>query len=308
MNGKVYNNTNARTISDINTVILCALNVIFAFIGLFLNFVVIMSLAHSKLRKKLCYFMIFILACFDLAVVVVFHPLIIFETIYRWLTMDCFYSIEVSFVEHLFVFSLTALLTMTLERYLALAYPYFHESSVTKSRMIAVFMLLQLPFGIPYFAFLTKSQETYLEPCLLAPVAAVFIVIVFLNYKIFSMVETLRQRMNITLGHFNDPAVEESIIVKKPTLSMGKVSTCLLAVVCLSACYFPPIVLFFLRRTTTIVDDKEISTTLRLSGDTLLTINSTLNCLIFFYKNSTLRRRGIKIMKKCFCARLRYHY
>ena len=68
--------------------LLCTVNTIFAFAGAILNSVVVLSLWNSHLRRKLCYFMIFILACFDLAVVVAIHPLIIFETVSCWMSVD----------------------------------------------------------------------------------------------------------------------------------------------------------------------------------------------------------------------------
>ena len=293
---------------EVNAVLLCVINVVFTFVGTFLNSVVIMSLCNSQLRRKLCYFMILVLSCFDLAVVVIFHPLIILETILRWLYMTSYCSIKVLYLEHLFAFSLTALLTMTLERYLAVVYPFFHDISVTKSRLLVVFVLMQLPFGIPYFSFLNESLETYIEACLLALIGAVFSVTYFFNYKIFSTVERLRQRVAINLGTYDSE--EENIRVKKHNFSLGKVSTCLLAVVCLSVCYFPTVVICILKLTRVFGrNDEDNNRTLivvRLWEDTFLTMNSTLNCLIFFYKNSALRRRGIKIMGKCFCATFRY--
>ena len=43
--------------------------------GIFLNSVVIISLCRSRQRrKKLCYFMILVLSCVDLAVVTITHP------------------------------------------------------------------------------------------------------------------------------------------------------------------------------------------------------------------------------------------
>ena len=294
---------------EVNAVLLCVINVVFTFVGTFLNSVVIMSICNSQLRRKLCYFMILVLACFDLAVVIVFHPMIILETISRWLYMTSYCSIKVLYLEHLFAFSLTALLTMTLERYLAVVYPFIHENSVTKSRLLAIFVLLQLPFGVPYFAFLNQNLETYIEACLLALIGAVFSVIYFLNYKIFSTVERLRQRVAIPLGTFGTE--EENIKVKKHNFSLGKVSTCLLAIVCLSVCYFPTVVICVLKlmRVFDRNDEHDNRTliVIRVWEDTFLTMNSTLNCLIFFYKNSALRRRGIKIMKKCLCAIFRYH-
>ena len=300
---------NVTVFFEVNAVLLCVINVVFTFVGTFLNSVVIMSLCNSKLPRKLCYFMILVLSCFDLAVVVIFHPFIILETILRWLYMTSHCSIKVLYLEHLFAFSLTALLTMTLERYLAVVYPFFHEISVTKSRLLAVFVLMQLPFGIPYFAFLNESLDTYIEACILALIGAVFSVIYFFNYKIFSTVERLRQRVAITMGTYDSE--EENIRVKKHNFSLGKVSTCLLAVVCLSVCYFPTVVICVLKLTRVLgrneEDNNRTLIVIRLWEDTFLTMNSTLNCLIFFYKNSALRRRGIKIVGKCLCAIFRYH-
>ncbi|CAB3985239.1 beta-2 adrenergic receptor-like [Paramuricea clavata] len=198
---------------------------------------------------------------------------------------------------------------MTLERYLAVVYPFFHENFVTKSRLLAIFVLMQLPFGIPYFAFLNQTLETYIEAYLLVLIGAVFSVMYFLNYKIFSTVETLRQRVAITLGTYD--CEEEYVNVKKHNFSLGKVSTCLLAVVCLSVCYFPTVVICVLKLTRVLdrndEDNNRTLIVIRLWEDTFLTMNSTLNYLIFFYKNSALRRRGIEIMGKCLCARFRYH-
>jgi hypothetical protein len=69
----------------VNAVLLCAVNFLLTFVGICLNSLVIISLLNSQLRRKLCYFMILVLDCFDLAVVVVFHPFIIMETILSWL-------------------------------------------------------------------------------------------------------------------------------------------------------------------------------------------------------------------------------
>ena len=136
----------------------------------------------------------------------------------------------------------------------------------------------------------------------------IFVAIVFLNYKIFFMVRTLQNGIAIHLGNFNGPEHLENCnkFTKSNLISVGKISTCLLAVICLSVCYFPTIVLCVLRLTNRIDDHNAILEAIYLWEETFLTLNSTLNCLIFFYKNSTLRKRGIKIIKKCFCSRLQH--
>ena len=84
-----------------------------------------MSLWNSQLRRKLCYFVIFIQACFDLAVVAVIHPYIILQIISGWMNMNFDSSISVDCLYILVDCSYAALLTMTLERCLALVYPFF---------------------------------------------------------------------------------------------------------------------------------------------------------------------------------------
>ena len=126
------NCTSITAIFKWNAVLLCVVNVICTIAGTILNSVVILSLWNSQLRRKLCYFMIFILACFDLAVVVVIHPLIIIEIISCWMSAD-FIEYWVQYVICiLFNFSLSALLAMTVERYLALVYPFFSHKNCDK--------------------------------------------------------------------------------------------------------------------------------------------------------------------------------
>jgi hypothetical protein len=150
----------------VNAVLLCAVNFLLTFVGICLNSLVIISLLNSQLRRKLCYFMILVLACFDLAVIVVFHPFIIIETILSWLFNTSYRPEDVNYImRHLYLFSLTALLTMTLERYLAMMYPFFHEKSVTKIRLTVVFVSMQLPFGIfsipPFCISKQNSKNLY---------------------------------------------------------------------------------------------------------------------------------------------------
>ena len=293
---------NVTNLLKFNAGLLCAVNVFFAFVGVFLNSVVIMSLLNSKLWRKLCYFMILVLACFDLALVVVVHPLLIIGMI-GCLTKSKLYSIELYYLQYLSVFSLTGLLTMTIERYLATVYPFFHHKVMTKFRLIAILTLLHLPFGITYFTFLNKNSKNYRKSYVLALVAAVFLVMFFLNYKIFVMVKTLRRRADIPLGILNGS--EQGNIVKEPKVTLEKVSTCLLAVVCLSVCYLPSVVLMGLKLTAQLDWSDQII--FQPWAATLLTINSTLNSLIFFYKNSTLRRHGRIIMAKYFFFLSRGH-
>ena len=294
-----------------NAVLLCAVNVIFTFAGTIFNSVVILSLWNSQLRTKICYFMIFILASFDLAVVVVIHPFIIFRIISCWMTVDV---IEhwIKYIYILFNFSLTALLTMTLERYLALVYPFFHKQFVTKSRLVTAFVLFQLPFNMLYIIGLAKGNRDKIVPIIYYIVSGIFLVICIMNFKLFSVTRTLRKHAIVALGHLDGTDYEprnnlESKKLKLTFSSLRKISTCLLAVVCLSICYVPWIVNFGIKvsRSNSLTNEQNINEyILELWLQTLCALNSSLNCLIFFYKNSVLRRHGKNYFEACFWQKI----
>ena len=152
--------------SFINVLLLCVVNVIFMIAGIFLNSVVIISLRRSsQLRKNLGYFMILVLSCFDLAVVTFSHPGLIASTI-LW-SMET-YQEKNKFIilanvmgQNLAGFSLSALLTMSVERYLALKYPFFHHTAVTKRRLVlflAIFIIVIVSLS-PWLYF--HCRETF---------------------------------------------------------------------------------------------------------------------------------------------------
>ena len=292
------NCTSITAIFKWNAVLLCVVNVICTIAGTILNSVVILSLWNSQLRKKLCYFMIFILACFDLAVVVVIHPLIIIEIISCWMPAD-FIEYWVQYVICiLFNFSLSALLAMTVERYLALVYPFFHTKIVTKSKLVTAFVLFQLPFEISCIIQKDKRVISY------AVDGVVILVICILNFKLFCVARTLRKSAVITLGSLSGSASElrnnfDSRKFKLTFSNLRKISTCLLAIACLIICYLPWIVYLGLNISQALIMDQH-SFIIEHWFETLCALNSSLNCLIFFYKNSVLRRHGKNFLEIVF--------
>ena len=202
--------------------------------------------------------------------------------------------------------------TMTVERYLALMHPFFHQKYATRSRLMIVFLAFQLPeFGIFLYLQLVDNNK-YIGPgILLALIVIVFLAICGINVKLFYFARTLRQRMEIPLGSLDDSEQRSDGHTKsKVTLSsLGKISTCLMVVVCLFICYCP----FFVVTGMELIKnanetESEDMNIVHLWVGTFLTLNSSLNCLIFFYKNSALRRHAMKELKKCVsCAKARLH-
>ena len=282
----------------VNAVLLCVVNICFTFVGIFLNSVVVVSLLRSQLRRKLCYFMIVVLACCDLAVVVVFHPLTILETLSCWVFVTYTYSITVPFLQHLFVLSLTALLTMTVERYLALVHPFFHEKCITKSRLMAIFIVFQVPFG-SFYILGGLYKNAYMNPSiLLALPGTVLIVLLVLNYKILCVARTVQKRMLVSMGRLSTRPEHRNNVVKKSNFQ--KISTCSLAVACLLLCYCLYVIHSVLQlcRITQEWNDQTLRI-VQLWSRTFACLNSSLNCLVFFYRNSALRRYADNFLRKC---------
>ena len=125
---------------------MCIVNIIFTFSGIVSNTLVIVSFwKSSQLRKKLCHFMIMVLSCFDLVAVITNHPGLLLYLI-SWLKEDHdLLSIWWTYLELVIAFlgtSLSALLVMSIERYLGVYYPIFHRTSVTRHRLLIFLAIL----------------------------------------------------------------------------------------------------------------------------------------------------------------------
>ena len=132
-----------------NVIALCSVNILFLLLGSFLNATVIICLwKSSHLRKKFMgHFMILVLSCFDLAIVLVVHPLNVVSTI-AWYSENAVMMHKLRNSKHvttvLFALSFYALMTMNLERYIAVKYPIYHKISLTKSKLLVVFAIFFL--------------------------------------------------------------------------------------------------------------------------------------------------------------------
>ena len=242
---------------DSNTLIiailLCSVNAFFMIAGIFLNSVVIISLMRSsQLRKNLGYFMILVQSSFDLAVVTFSYPMLLLSTI-SW-SVKTHHQGENEFgnwaniiAHNMAGFSMSALLTMTVERYL--------ESNA----FIIVFILLFL------------------------------VLFVYLNYNMFIIAKS-KSKVE------NSAATQGDKESKRRKLNFKNISICSMAISCFFICALPQIIFLILRSTNTLSNERDIYE-FKLCAITLFNINFTLNCLIFFWRNSILRREGMRTVK-----------
>ena len=272
----------------VNLIFIIVVNILFFFPGIFLNSLVIVSFWRSvQLRKKLCYFTIMILSCCDLLVALTIHPLMALRavlwlneksSVYSHLHLVVFHEQYITFVG----FSLLALLVMSVDRHLATHYPIFHRTSVTKGKLLTLFTFLVIilialsvmsinDLVVPFEVSLLLFLIIYIPPML------------FINYKLFTVARKSRNRIS--------PEMKKSFSIKK-------ISSCLLMVACLSVMSIPSLVYIVLRHNSKeprfTLDNAE---TAGLWASTAGAMNSTFNCLIFYWKDKTLRAEGMKVIK-----------
>ena len=285
--------------SLINLLLLFSLNALFMVGGTFSNCVVIASLWKSpQLRKKPGYFAILILSCFDLAVVTINHPVIILTTIFWYMET---YSIEIKFTWEVTItllsgFSMVALLTLNVERYLALTYPFFHQTAVTRQRLVFFMALLVIPIVI--FAPLAYFNGRIGNMIVGLFVVLLLIVFIILNYKMFIIARSkLKQNRIVVPDTETTSTTNEAQSKRNRKLHLKSISTCSLTVACFFICTIPQLVYSTLRLTSENLEPGRDEWLHNIWASTWLTLNSTFNCLIFFWRNSMLRREGVKIVK-----------
>ena len=185
----------------INTVFLCIVNFSLMVSGAFLNSVVIISLwRSSQLRKKLCYFTILVLSGFDLAVVVINHPILIISTIFWSMRSSdgVFGHIIGPFITiHLGGLSMFALLTLNMERFLAISYPFFHQRAVTKTRIkvCLVFWMILQAVGLSQLSFVFGI--TIVHALITVYVFLPLCAFIYSNYKMFVIAKSKREDKRI---------------------------------------------------------------------------------------------------------------
>ena len=280
----------------INLIFIFVLNVLFFVSGICLNSLVILSFwRSSQLRKKLCYFMIMVLSCCDLLAVLTNNSFVAVMMMF-WLTgkFDVYprWAVIPLTISSLSIgFSFGALLVMNFERYLAAFYPIFHRTSVTRGKLLILFAIWSI-FGIILELIHLKNFISS-QTRLLIFVTFLFPPMIVINYKLFIIARKSRRNNEIS------PEI-------KKTVSLKNISSCLLAAACLLVLSIPASVSIGLTinsKGTAMLSDANIA---RFWNRTFITMNSTCNCLIFYWKNKILRTEGMKLIKGMkLCRRFR---
>ena len=292
------------TFSTWNMIAACVVNIVFAIAGTIFNSLVLYIFWKStKMRSKLSYFVIMLLSSVDLAVVTIVHSTFLLQTINEINgTPNCIY--KVSYWSSLFFFtgiSVLTLLILNLERYTAIIHPFWHRTTVTKRRLMFIWAILWLITVVN-----TVSLFLYWRLCTIITITVISILCCTSLLTYTSIFRVARKRKGITarniLGHHTNSGnrhgeVSGNMAAFLRELKMAK--TYFLIVVLAFVCFLPggifvPIERFKSSWSETETEQISIAFIWIL---TLISMNSTLNCLVFFWANKMLRREAMKHFK-----------
>ena len=188
-----------------------------------------------------------------------------------------------------------ALFTLNIERFLALTCPFFHLVFVTRTRLVSFLVFFSiLALGLSPLLYINRNTMTIFNILIAICISFMLFLSTYANCKMFVIAKSKRVDKKVA------PSTETSKDKnrKKRTINLKNISTCSLAVFCYFLCYCPCIIyLIFIRMTLGgSLHDKDVLL-LNLWSSTFISINSTLNCAIFFWRTSVLRREGMKIVK-----------
>ena len=264
--------------------------------GIFLNSVVIISLWRSRqLRKQLCYFMILVLSCFDLAVVSITHPFLITSTIYYSLqnVNEMLEDVRATVSLILCGLSLSTLFMLNVERFLAITSPFFHQRSLTKAKFVC-FQAFMTFLMVGLSSLISVNTQTVIAANIIITIftSLLLFLFVYANCKMYTIAKSKRCDLRVA------PSFATSVNNKRKTriINLKSISTCSLAVGCFFVCSCPHIIYSVLRFTSGMPSYERQVWLFNIWSSLFLSINSTLNCVIFFWRNSILRREGLKII------------
>lgn len=271
---------------------MCLVNSVFMASGIFLNSVVLISIWRStQLRKKLCYYMIFLLSCFDLAVVCIVHPVeitAIVEFTIRGYNRQRFQqnTLIIMIVQGC---SLNALLALNIERFLGVVFPIVHHTSVSK-KGVSYGLTLSLVF--PISLAIISSRDTIISDNVAVSSFTLLVLFVFfvVNYKMLQVARSSKRNVKRV-----SPAGSQE---KKTFLNFKTASTSSLSMLCMLLCSSFLIIFASLcvAWDISLLDEKVLLYTHW--SATMMAMNSTFNCIILFWRNSVLYREGIMTLQR----------
>ena len=279
-----------------NNIATVVVNIILAVAGTILNsFVLFIFWKSAKLRSKLSHFSIMLLSSIDFGVVTVVHPLFALKIITTMLgSSKCIYIVTYAIAILLFSgISAWTIFIINVERYFSIIHPTLHRNNFTRRRLMLtwVFFWFFVIFNVVssiYFNFLAKTVVSI----------TLSIIVLTSFYAYIAIFVVVRKKMS-KVQNDSDQESSRNLMAFLRELKMVKIYVFVVSLCFL--CYLPTVVVSGIQNPLQLSTKTPNSVVNALDwSTTLASMNSTLNCLVFFWGNREMRKEGSKILKKCF--------
>lgn len=270
----------------INHVLCCIVNSFLTFTTVFLNALTVMAYRTSpQLQKKASYFLVMLLALNDIAVGLFCNSTYFLVLLREILgNGDCYWSL----LSRILSFTLAGMSCMTLlilniERYLSIIHPIFHRNKVTKRKLLKTAMLLWCFCVAESCVLFINGNVGILLMCLW--LAFFLLTVAFIYTRIFCAV-----CRNSGLTSENSSTLNQKRLLR----NIRQAKSCLIVVLCNFVCFLPTIFVMNLKKSP-------FNMMILLSwSSTLIFSASSLNSVIFFWRNRILKNEAKKILRLVF--------
>ena len=249
----------------------------------------------SHLQEKVCYFLIFIQSFSDMAVGVISIPAnFALAALELRGIANCIHVVVLLAIAYVPAgTSLTTTCLLTFERYLSILHPVVHRSHVTKTRMLICVCCGTVWFAIigPVLRVISEEISTVLNE---AAVAIVLIFNTFAYVRIYFAVKKMRFS-NDSIGDYSTEQVSSKQMGerRKSLRERSLAKSCALVVLICYVCYLPFAVCYIY-----FSDDPIHFRVTTFWSWTVVTLNSSLNSVVFFWKRPLLRQEAMNILKR----------
>ena len=279
----------------IEHIILVVLAVILFFSSVFLNGVAITAIwVCSQLKAKVSCFTVMVRSVMDLVlglVVVPFFVTVMSNEIGGHPNCDVCFIAKKLFV--LFTsYSVMVMCMMNLERYMGILHPMAHRVKVTKTRLVKYTIL---GFVVQTIVFTLSVIEDQVFPFVLAGTTFLLIATtVYVYIRIF--VHNVKNGRQLSVQSQNAAGNRKRKLMREIKLARSS----FMIVICFLACFLPATISNIERFN---VQPSFSFVVWKKCFFLLVILSTTLNPIIFFWRDRALRRRGIESIERLFFSR-----
>lgn len=290
-----FNIDYTSTIIVTNHIIFCVVNASLSVLTTCLNFITAVAYWKStQLRKKVSYFLIMVLSLNDFGVGAVCSPILV-ALLAREISLrkdSCLLNtINLILLLVLSGGSFHTLVVLNFERYFGIVHPIIHRTKVTKSRLVKCLIILWLGGAVQ--VILTFFNQDVLTRFITVELFAFVTAFAFIHVKIY--LASRRTSVSFSWADRNSyvfPNDTTKLERKSFLRNLKLAKSCFIVVVCFFVCFLPGPILVIVSSKNDVIYMAHVW------SETLILVNPSLNSIVFFWRNRTLRKEALRVLKR----------